>query len=251
MNAPHPRAHAADRGFVLIGVVIIVLALTILGLSLFSLSGFEGQFLGQRLGQAQALYSAQSGTEMVKAVLGTTPFRLSDAHLAEGRYGIVRAVAKQQKFNPFTHTLYWDSTGTVDPDPSRPVWVTVVADQGTSRRWIEGRYTPGRRRDYYKRLFTTPGSIDVAVWSDLAPNERDDTTWLEGDILETRPGARTYMGHDVYWSSPPYHALSDTVQAPFVSGPGGYIDQHAAGAILIRVAKNSARSCSRAAIRWC
>lgn len=229
MNAA--RVHGpAERGFVLIGVVIIVLALTILGLSLFSLSSYEAQFLGQRLGQAQALYGAQSGAEIVKVVLSTTPFRLSDAHLAEGRMGIVRAVAKQWKTTPVPR---WDSTGTVDPDPSRPVWVTIVSDQGGSRRTIEAKYTPGRRKEYYKRLFTTPGTIDVAVMSDNGPPDRRGTTWLEGDILETTPGARLYMGPDVHWSSPPYQALTDTVHAPFVSGVGGYIDTHSSGASVI------------------
>ena len=34
-----------ESGFVLIGVVIFVLALTIIGISLFSLSSYEAQFL--------------------------------------------------------------------------------------------------------------------------------------------------------------------------------------------------------------
>ena len=37
-------------GFVLVGVVMIALALTILGLSLFSLSGYESQFLDRSSG---------------------------------------------------------------------------------------------------------------------------------------------------------------------------------------------------------
>jgi hypothetical protein len=43
-----------DRGFVIVGVVMFVLALTILGLSLFSLSSYESQFLNRSLAREQA-----------------------------------------------------------------------------------------------------------------------------------------------------------------------------------------------------
>lgn len=218
-------ARGGERGFVLVGVVILVLALTILGLSLFNLSGYEGQFLGRSIGSTQALYNAESGAEMVKAVLSASPFRLSDSRQAEGRYGIVRCVAKQQKTNPIGGGLYWDSTGTVSPDPLRPVWVTVVARQGTSERMIEAYYTPGRRQEYYKRLFTTFGSIDVAVTSTINEPNRRGTTWLDGDILETNAGAQNYLGPDVHWDMPPDTVLRDTVGIALLRGPGGYFER--------------------------
>lgn len=214
------RRRDTDSGFVLVGVVILVLALTILGLSLFNLSSYEGQFLGRSLGSTQALYNAESGAEMVKVVLSASPFRLSDAHQAEGRFGIVRAVAKQQKSGP-GGVLFWDSTGTVDPNPARPVWVTVVARQGTSERRMEARYIPGRRPEYYKRLFTTPGTVDISLYSDypgvpVSERDRCNSVRLWGNIWEMVPTTQNYNSGCVAWDFP-HQLLNDSLSVPDVN----------------------------------
>ncbi len=89
---------AAERGFVLIGVVVMVLALTIIGISLYSLSGYEVQFFGRSYDERRATYAASGGVELVK-MLVTSPIgnpataRLSSAGLAVGREGVTSAIA--------------------------------------------------------------------------------------------------------------------------------------------------------------
>ena len=61
---------ANEHGFVIIGVVMFVLALTILGLSLFNLSSYEAQFLGRSHRSTQTLYDAMNGLEWARMVLG-------------------------------------------------------------------------------------------------------------------------------------------------------------------------------------
>src|SRR6266516_3851897 len=75
----HPRDAAArdtrspeQRGFVLVGVVMFVLALTILGISLFTLSNYESQFFDASYNQSQAFYDALSGIERTKYILAAT-----------------------------------------------------------------------------------------------------------------------------------------------------------------------------------
>src|SRR5882762_4373424 len=62
-------APSAGKGFVLVGVVMFVLALTILGISLFGLSTYEAQFYGESSNALQAFYSAAGGIERAKFVL--------------------------------------------------------------------------------------------------------------------------------------------------------------------------------------
>src|SRR6266487_6565136 len=66
------RVPGGERGFVLVGVVMLVLALTILGLSLFSLSSFESQFLGRSLDGACAFHAANGGLDRARFALAAT-----------------------------------------------------------------------------------------------------------------------------------------------------------------------------------
>jgi len=67
-----PDRTRRDDGFVLIGVIVIVLALTILGISLFGLSGFEAQFFGASANGARSFYTAQGGIDRVRLALSAT-----------------------------------------------------------------------------------------------------------------------------------------------------------------------------------
>ena len=86
-----------ERGFILVGVVTFMLALTILGLSLFALSTYEAQFFYSSAAREQSLQNSESGMEVVKALLDAAPAQLQVAHLAEGQSGITRAIAFQQR----------------------------------------------------------------------------------------------------------------------------------------------------------
>lgn len=142
------------RGFVLVGVVMMVLALTIIGLSLYSLSGYESQFFGRSLFDRQALYAASGGVELAKAMLATPlgsppEHRLSNVARAIGREGIVSALAWQE--NPS------DSSGPIDW--SRTVHVRVGVDVHGVRRTVEAEFTGGVQTSPYEHLFTCPGAI--------------------------------------------------------------------------------------------
>ena len=106
----NPRTHAS--GFILVGVVMFVLALTILGLSLFTLSSYEAQSLTVSHARQQSLYDAESGIEMVKSLIMAPPNRrLASAAAAVGSYRVVSAVAMQHRLGGA-----WDSVGTVSSD---------------------------------------------------------------------------------------------------------------------------------------
>jgi hypothetical protein len=61
MRALHLESRPSGHGFVLVGVVMFVLALTILGLSLYGLSTYEGQFFTDTQSEEQALFQAEAG----------------------------------------------------------------------------------------------------------------------------------------------------------------------------------------------
>lgn len=142
------------RGFVLVGVVMMVLALTIIGLSLYSLSGYESQFFGRSLFDRQALYAAQGGVELAKAMLSTPlgsppEYGLSNVSRVIGREGIVSALAWQE-----------DPPDTAGPiDWSRNVHVRVGVVVNGVQRTVEGEFSGGVRRSPYDHLFTCPTAI--------------------------------------------------------------------------------------------
>ena len=55
------EAPAEARGFMLVGVVMFMLALTILGMSLFALSSYEAQFYTASASREQSMQNAESG----------------------------------------------------------------------------------------------------------------------------------------------------------------------------------------------
>ncbi len=146
---------APESGFVLVGVVMFVLALTILGLSLFTLSSYEAQSLTQSHARTQGSYDAESGIEMVKALIMTGPnFSLASAGAAVGSFNVISAVAKQHRSGGL-----WDSTGVVTGDST--VWIRVTSQNYGERKTLEARFRPNTSRDYYKRLFTIANNAEV------------------------------------------------------------------------------------------
>lgn len=222
---------APERGFVLVGVVMMVLALTIIGVSLYSLSGYESQFFGRSFIDRQALYTANGGVELAKRLL-ITPIgspaaqSLSNVKLAIGREGIVSAVAWYD--NPF------DSTGPMRPNTN--VHVRVGVNVFGIARTVQGTYNPGNPNSPYWRLFssTTPITYSGATgtlraqggaWQPVAA--ASDTAWiasLEGqssvavtaDVVPASLAAPFITAHypsspsspDTAWVSRNYNPLS-------------------------------------------
>lgn len=138
-----------QAGFILVGVVMFMLALTILGLSLFSLSSYEGQFFYASVSREQSLHSSESGMEVVKALLAAPNSRLDHAQLAVGQFGITRALAYQRRSsNPNDTTsrgpVNWDST----------LVIVVSARAGGEERTVESRFIPRSSKNPYQRLAT-------------------------------------------------------------------------------------------------
>lgn len=138
------------RGFVLVGVVMFILVLTILGLSLFSLSGFEAQFMQNSLDTADAFYAAVGGLERAKFALihGNTLESVTANLPIEG---VQYAVARQGPDAADTMgTVAWNG-----PE----VWIRVLATKNGERKLLEARYHPSRTTDLYGRLMTLYGAL--------------------------------------------------------------------------------------------
>ena len=173
---------ATERGFVLVGVVMMVLALTIIGISLYSLSGYESQFFGRSFLDRQALYTSNGGIELAKRLLitplGSPPSQsLSNVKLAIGRENIVSAVAWYE--SPF------DSTGPMRPNAI--VHFRVGVNVHGNARTVQGSYNPGNPNSPYWRLFasanpiaypTGAGSIRAqgGAWHPVTSSS--DTSWI-------------------------------------------------------------------------
>ena len=181
-GAAVPR-RASERGFVLVGVVMMVLALTIIGVSLYSLSGYESQFFGRSFIDRQALYTANGGIELAKRLL-ITPLgspasqSLSNVKLAIGREGVVSAVAWYS--NPL------DSTGPMRQD--EPVHMRVGVNVFGVVRSVQGTFIPGQPNSPYWRLFASATPIaylgsssgtlraNGGAWQPVASSS--DTSWI-------------------------------------------------------------------------
>ena len=222
---------AADDGFVLIGVIMFVLALTILGLSLYGLSSYESQFLAQSHDQNAALYEAEGGMEMVRQILADPPYSLAAAdsiRLLDTAH-VLRAVAWQ----PLPGGTL-DSTGTIQFDTT--VTVVVVAQEGASQRLLSARFRPRGHNDYYKRLFT---SVDpTIVYPKSAPDgnsSRVNSVVLSGPVwqvdADTSQWAVAGNPAGVAWAGP-HPVLHDAITAPAAVA---YIQTHIAGATTVPV----------------
>jgi hypothetical protein len=170
MRARSPRsaprqAVRDERGFILVGVVTFMLALTILGLSLFALSSYEAQFFHSSAAREQSLQNCESGMSLVQALLETRfPRNLENARLAVGQFGITRAIAYQHQGSPVNDTA---STGPVDWADT--LYIEVSAKSGSAERTVRAAYTPVTNANPYQRLITTGKGIDVNTINSTNP----------------------------------------------------------------------------------
>ena len=183
MRSPTLPPAPDERGFILVGVVMFMLALTILGLSLFALSSYEAQFFVAATAREQSLQNSESGMELVKALLADPGSKgLEDAHLAEGQMGVTSAMAYQWRSASNTDTT---SRGPVDWDST--MVIVVSARSGGVERTLQARYIPGVVENPYQRLLTAGQGVSVdtkysvepdlygRVWQPVASDA--DTAW--------------------------------------------------------------------------
>ena len=197
--------NGSARGFVLVGVVMLVLALTILGLSLFSLSSFESQFLGRSLDGACAFHAANGGLDRARFALAATESLQSvRAGLPEH---VVSTTAFQEQESGDTLTtgqVLWGGG---------PVVIRVVAECNGTRRAVEAQFTPQRPEDPYTRLITSSSWVTVPqnVLVDAVGVDRRPQTWLSGPVLQA--SGPTDWTNSIGSSSPP---ISGPVPSPDV-----------------------------------
>ena len=199
MRARFVDRGAGERGFILVGVVTFMLALTILGLSLFALSSFEAQFFGASVAREQAFHHAESGMELAKVLLARSPSpqRLEAVREAVGQLGVTSALAYQQR-----GSLPDDTTSVGPMDWEKSVTLVVSARSGGVERTFKASYWPGENP--YRRLLTagngvevntevssSPSSLEIrgGVWHPVGAAQdtswTGDLTWPEGRPVQT------------------------------------------------------------------
>jgi len=160
---PHPLPD--ERGFILVGVVTFMLALTILGLSLFALSSYEAQFFTASAAREQSLQNSESGMELVKATLATPGSRLEYAHRAEGQLGVTSAMAYQQR-----NGLATDTTSAGPVDWGSPVVIVVAAKSGGVERSLQATFIPSLVENPYQRLLAAAQGVTVNIEQSASPS---------------------------------------------------------------------------------
>lgn len=215
---PHPRAVREDEGFILVGVVMFMLALTILGLSLFALSSYEAQFFYSNVSREQSLHSSESGMEIVQALLTdpSRPARLEYAQLAVGQFGVTRALAYQARSsNPNDTTsrglVNWDST----------VVIVVTSRAGGEERTIESRFLPTTQNSPYKTLFTSGLGLFYNTSNTTSRNVE-----LQGKIWQ-----RVWTSADTAWTRQVNWTTGRPLDpsAPSLPAANAFVDQKLAG----------------------
>ena len=186
-STSHPAPD--ERGFILVGVVTFMLALTILGLSLFALSSYESQFFYAATAREQSLQNSESGMELVKALLADAGSKgLEDAHLAEGQMGVTSAMAYQWRSASSNDTT---SHGPVDWDST--MVIVVSARSGGVERTLQARYIPGVVENPYQRLLTAAQGVSVDTKNSVEPD-------LYGRVWQpVASDADTAWTNDVDW----------------------------------------------------
>lgn len=220
------RMTASDSGFVLIGVVVFVLALTILVLSLYGLSSYEAQFFQRSLDGEQAFQSAVGGIERAKCRLVQTSLLQSVADSLPLE-NVTTALAIQDSNS--TGAVHWQGTD---------VTIRVTAQVNGQERTIEGQFTPHQTQNYYSKVITTSREIVVedsssaggpktdrrftvdlrgAVWEGISPP--DFSTWTpilhsQPDSIRTTPVPTPDLA--TYFAS---HPVSAATPAPHITSP--------------------------------
>lgn len=225
------KSRIGEDGFVLVGVVMMVLALTILGLSLFSLSSYEAQFMNHSLDSDQALQCALGGLDRARFALATLP-DLSTVKNGLPRDNVFYARATQ------VHGIASDTVGAVLAG-GNPILIEVAANYRGVIRWVKGSYVPTGTVNYYKRLLTVQDWIKVndqtgdplhlpivlrcgtvalngRVWEYNAGGSTDTlawqgcaNSWVKGVDTSTLPvpDASTFIADNQGLASPPVRSL--------------------------------------------
>jgi hypothetical protein len=156
------RSRERERGFVLVGVIMFVLALTILGLSLYGLSGIEVDFIQDSLDREQAFYDASGGLERAKWILAQQGTLQSVKNGIPDGNGVVYARAW------YPDHVNKDSAGTIDWSSSDKIAIRVKAVRGTRQgrtgtasSMVECTYTPDEIRNLYQNLINSSGVMIV------------------------------------------------------------------------------------------
>jgi hypothetical protein len=244
-----PRARlreSASAGFVLVGVVIMVLALTILGLSLFSLSNYEAQFMQRSLERQQALESALGGLDRARyAVVATDSMLLVTSGLPLENVFYAKATQLQGAVVDSAHAVIWGGN---------PIHIQVAARCGSATRWAEGDYIPRQTINWYSRLMTVAGgsqpiqipTVDQnsvarvkAGLSDSIWQAGNDTSWLGGVIVPPPylrsvpipvPSAFSFIAaHSAISTTPPPAANLMFLAPPDGAPTYWYTDTHLTG----------------------
>jgi hypothetical protein len=170
--------HRGETGFVLIGVVIFVLALTIIGISLFSLSSYEAQFFQRSLDAEQAFQSAAGGIERAKFALARDTLLSSVQNSLPLHYVTAATAIQMQGGHP-------DSTGPVEWQGEN-VRLRVTAQVNQERRTIECTLKPRLAREVYSQLLATSAGIDVMASTTVGgvTIDRRNTVHLMGPIWQ-------------------------------------------------------------------
>jgi hypothetical protein len=179
----------AERGFALVGVIMFLLVLTILGLSLFSLTGYESQFMQQSMDGAEAFHAAAGGLDRARFALAMK----SDLEIVKQGLpldGVIYAVARRDVGGGI------DSTSDIDWDnpTGEPILIRVKAQKNGKTHMIEGLYSPSRAQSLYQRLMSLSGagandSVGLAVIrKELAEVDENPywATWLYGEARQNQ-----------------------------------------------------------------
>jgi hypothetical protein len=186
----HSSLHPApdERGFILVGVVTFMLALTILGLSLFALSSYEGQFFASSASREQALQDSESGMELVQALLAAPTSDLHTAHRAEGQLGITSAMAYQRRSASWSDTA---SSGPVNWDST--MVIVVSARRGGIERTLMASYLPASTQNPYQRLMAAGLGITALIEHSSPPS----SLRLTGPVWQPVASPSTPLGQTV------------------------------------------------------
>lgn len=220
------RDPASERGFVLVGVVMFILVLTILGLSLFSLTGYEAQFMQHSMDNADSFQAAAGGLDRARFALAKQGY-LENVKDNLPLDGVVYAVARRGA----------DSTGRINwSDPSAPdIMIRVKAVKNGQTHFLEAMFDPSRAPSLYKRLFSlsatgSPDSSNLRVIRyDPAETPGDETnfwgTWLYG---ECRQNVDDIPGWIFPFGGNPPQSATLTVSKGGVPTPdvNGFLNEH-------------------------
>ncbi len=216
------RSHRANsQGFVLVGVVMLVLALTILGFSLFSLSGFEAQFFGGAMHETQAFYDATGGIDRAKFVLENTG-NLASVKQDLPLEGVVWASARYVESGDSTRDVDWD-------DATKLIQIRVVAEERGLRKVLEANFTPGSQHSVYENTLVTNGNIaflsDHDSWQIHPQGSFHHDSGEPYGRVQLNPN--TYVAWDSVGTSVPPIIIKEPVPGPDVDA---FINAHIAEA---------------------